>query len=195
MINYFSYFGNKTKTPLVFGLMYLRETALVIQSLSSVQLFAASWIAGSQFSLSLTISQSLLKLMSVESVMLPHLFLCLPILLLSSIFPSIRVFAMSQFFASGGHTTGASASASVLPMNIQGWSPLGLTGLISLQSKGFSRVFSSTTILKHHFLRETIDQILGWFYYLKEKLITFQLLLFSFRFFKEALLFCCGQHF
>ena len=75
MIKYFRYFGNKTKISLVFGLMYLRETAVVIQSLSSVQLFAASWIAGSQFSLSLTISQSLLKLMSIESVMLPHLCL------------------------------------------------------------------------------------------------------------------------
>ena len=196
MIKYFIYFGKKTKISLVFGLMYLRETAsVVIQSLSRVQLFATSWTAASQFSLSLTISQSLFKLMSIESVMLPHLILCLTLLLLSSIFPSIRVFSISQSFASGGQTTGASASASVLPMNIQGWFPLGLTGLISLQSKGLSRVFSSTTILKHQFLRETIDQILGRFYYLKEKLITFQLLLFSFRFFKEALLLCCRQHF
>ena len=58
---------------------------------------------------------------------------------------------MSQFFESGGQSIGASVSASVLPMNIQGWFPLGLTGLISLQSKRFSRVFSSTTIQKHHF--------------------------------------------
>ena len=64
--------------------------------------------------------------------------------------PSIRYFPVSQFFASGGQSIGASASASVLPMNIQGRFPLGLTGFISLQSKGHSRVFSSTTIQKHH---------------------------------------------
>ena len=58
---------------------------------------------------------------------------------------------MSQFFASGGQNTGASASASVLPVNIQDWFPLGLTGLISLQSKGLSRVFFNTTIQKHQF--------------------------------------------
>ena len=58
---------------------------------------------------------------------------------------------MSQFFVSGGQTIEPSASASVLPMNIQGWFPLGLTGLVSLQSKGLSRVFSSTTIWKHQF--------------------------------------------
>ena len=60
-------------------------------------------------------------------------------------------FQMSQFFASGGQSIRASASGSVLPMNIQDWFPLGLTGLISLLSKGLSRVFSSTTIQKHHF--------------------------------------------
>ena len=79
-----------------------------------------------------------------------HLILCCPLLLLPSIFPSIRVFSMSQLFTSGGQYIGASASASVLPMNIQGWFPLGLTGLISLLSKGLSRVFSKTTNWKHH---------------------------------------------
>ena len=58
---------------------------------------------------------------------------------------------MSQFFTSGGQNIGASASASVFPMNIQGWFPLGLTGLISLQSKGLSRVFSNTAVQKHQF--------------------------------------------
>ena len=57
-------------------------------------------------------------------------------------------FPMSQLFASGGQGIGVSASSSVLSMNIQGWFPLGLTGLISLQSKGFSRVFSNTTVQK-----------------------------------------------
>ena len=66
-------------------------------------------------------------------------------------FPASGFFPMSQFFASGGQSIGVSASASVLPMNIQGWFPLGLTGLISLPSRGFSRVFSGTTVQKHHF--------------------------------------------
>ena len=81
-----------------------------------------------------------------------HLILCRPLFLLPSIFPRIRVF----FNESALHirfcwSTGASASASVLPMNIQGWFPLGLTGLISLLSKRLSRVFSSTTTWKHQF--------------------------------------------
>ena len=66
-------------------------------------------------------------------------------------FPASGSFPMSQFFASGGQSIGASASASVLPMNIQDWFPLGLTGLISLLFKGLSRVFSSTTVQKHQF--------------------------------------------
>ena len=74
-----------------------------------------------------------------------------PLLLLSSIFPSIRVFLMSCLFTSGGQSIGISASASVLSVNIQGWFPWGLTGLIYFQSKRLSRVFSSTTIWKHQF--------------------------------------------
>ena len=66
-------------------------------------------------------------------------------------FPALGSFSMNQFFASDGQSIGASASASVLPVSIQGWFPLGLTGLISLQSKGLSRVFSSITVWKHHF--------------------------------------------
>ena len=66
-------------------------------------------------------------------------------------FPASRSFLMSQLFASGGQTTEASASASVLSMNIQDLCPLGLTGLISLQSKRLSRVFSNTTVQKHQF--------------------------------------------
>ena len=67
-------------------------------------------------------------------------------------FPASGSFPVSWFFASGGQSIGASVSASVLPMNIQDWFPLGLTGLISLQSKRLSRVFSSSTIQKHQFL-------------------------------------------
>ena len=70
-----------------------------------------------------------------------------PLLFLPSIFPSIRVF---QFFSSGGQSIGASASASVLPKNIQELFPLGLTGLIFLLSKGLSRIFSSSTVQKYH---------------------------------------------
>ena len=71
--------------------------------------------------------------------------------LLPSIFPNIRAFPMSQLFVSGGQIFGASASASVLPMNIQECVPLGWTGLISLLSKWLSRVFSNTTVQKHPF--------------------------------------------
>ena len=65
-------------------------------------------------------------------------------------FSASESFQRSQFFASGGQSIGVSASALVLPMNIQGWFPWGLTSLISLQSKGLSRVFSNTTVQKHH---------------------------------------------
>ena len=95
-------------------------------------------------------SWSLLKLLPVESVMLSNrLILCRPLLLLPSIFPSVRVFSpVSQLFASGGQSIGVSASASVLPMNIQDWSPLGWTGWISLQSKGLSRLSSPSPQFK-----------------------------------------------
>ena len=66
-------------------------------------------------------------------------------------FPASEPFQMSQFFESGGQRIGVSASTSVLPMNIQDWSPLGWTGWISLQSKGLSRIFSNTTVQKHQF--------------------------------------------
>ena len=67
-------------------------------------------------------------------------------------FPASGSFPVSQSFASGGQSIGVSASASVLPMNIQDWSPLGWTGRISLQSKGLSRVFSNTTVQKHQLM-------------------------------------------
>ena len=78
-----------------------------------------------------------------------HLILCQLLLLLPSIFPSIKVFSNESLFKSGGQSIGASAS--VLLMNIQDWLPLGLTGLTSLQPRGLSRVFSSTTVQKHQF--------------------------------------------
>ena len=118
--------------------------------LSPVWLFVTPWTAACLASLSFTISQSLLKLMSIESVMPSnHLILCHPLLLLPSIFPASGSFQMNQFFTSGGQSIGASATASFFPMNIQGQFPLGWTGWIALQSKGLSRVFSSTTIWCH----------------------------------------------
>ena len=108
---------------------------------------ATPWTAACQDSLSITNSRSLLKLMSIKSVMPSnHLILCHPLF-----FPPSGSFQMSQFFTSGGQSIEVSASASVLPMNIQNWFPLGRTGWISLQSKGLSRVFSNTTIQKHQF--------------------------------------------
>ena len=123
-----------------------------VQSLSRVQLFATPWTAACQASLSITNSRSLLKLMSIESVMPSnHLILCHSLLSLS-IFPSIRFFSNeSFFFTSGGQSIGDSAAASVLPVNIQDWFPLGWTGCISLLSKELSRVFSNTTVQKHQF--------------------------------------------
>ena len=108
------------------------------------------WAAAHQASLAYTVSQNFLELMSIESAMPSnHSILSHPFLLLPSIFLSIRVF--SSELASDGHSIGASASASVLPINSQGWFPLELTSLISLQSKGLSRVFSRTTVKKHQF--------------------------------------------
>ena len=104
-----------------------------VQSLSRVWLFVNPWIAACQASLSITNYWSLLKLVSIESVMPSnHLILCHPLILPPSIFPSIRVLRTSQFFTSGGQGIGVSASTSVLPMNFQDWFPFRLTGLISL---------------------------------------------------------------
>jgi len=107
------------------------------------------WTAVHQASMTMTNSQSLLKHNSLASVMPSnHLILCHPIIVLPSVFSSIRVFSN---LASGSQNIGVPASPSVLPMNIQDWFPLRLTGLISLQSKGLSRVFSNTTVQKHQF--------------------------------------------
>ena len=118
----------------------------VIQPLSWVRLFVTPWTAARQASLSSAISRSVLKLMSIESVMPSnHLVLCWPLS------PCFKSFPACRLFASGDQSIGVSASASVLSVNIQGWFPLGLTDLISLFSKGLSRVFSSTTVWKHQF--------------------------------------------
>ena len=105
------------------------------------------WTAACQVSLSFTISLSLLRLMSIESVIPSnHFIVCHHLLLLPSVFPCIRSFPKSWVFESGGQGIGASALTLVLPMNIQCWFLLGLIHLISFLSKGLSRVFSSTTV-------------------------------------------------
>ena len=151
IIMYFVCFSNIQFLKYICQTYYILNY-VVVQSLSRDQLFATPWTAACQATLSFTISRSLLKLLSMELVMLSnHLILCHPLLLLPSIFPSIRVFPMSQHFASGDQSIGVSASASVLPINTQDWVPLGLTGLISMQSKRLSKVLSSTTVQKHQF--------------------------------------------
>ena len=138
----------------------------LVQSLSCVWLFATPWIAAGQASLSITSSQTdWCPSCPPSPVSCPSSHptdgwlsrWCHPTIS-SSVIPfsclqsfSAGSFQMSRLFASGGQSIGVSASASVLPMNIQDWFPLGLTSLIFLQSKGLSRVFSNNTIQKHQF--------------------------------------------
>ena len=166
---------------------FWNKVFLLLFSCSVVSdLFGTPWTAACQASLSFTISQSLLKVMSMVSMMLSnHLIFCCPLLLLlPSIFPSIRVFPnciyvpmlyiLTCFINNMIHlrkilwisslhevskvlelqldqSDGKDWCWSILPMNIQGWFPLGLASLISLQSKRLSRVFFSTMIQKHKF--------------------------------------------
>ena len=122
-----------------------------VQSLSRVQLFVTPWIAARQASLSITNSRSLLRLMSIESVMPSnHLIICHPLLFLPPIPPSIRVFSNESTLCMRWPKYW-SFNFNILPKNTQDWSSLEWTGWISLQSKGLSRVFSSTTVQKHQF--------------------------------------------
>ena len=124
--------------------------AVVFQLLSHVQPFGTPWTAARQAPLSFSISWSLLKFMSIESVMLSnHLILCCPFSFCLQSFPASGSFPMSWFLASCGQSI--RASVTVLPMTSQGWFPIGFTGLISWLSKGFPRVFSSTTVGRHQF--------------------------------------------
>ena len=125
---------------------------VVVRSLSHVWFFATPWAPARQASLSFTISQSLLKLMSTESVISSnHLIFCCPLLLLPSILPSIRIFSSESVI----HIRWPkywSFSFSISPSNEHpGLISLGWTSWISLQSKGLSRVLSSTTVQKHQF--------------------------------------------
>ena len=159
-----------TELPICHIPFWINRLILVDQGLSFILLlFSPSVVSDSLWPHELqdarityfTISWSLLRLTSIESVMPSnHLILCRPLLLLPSIFPSIRIFSneLTWLFESSDQSSGASASAfqwvpmnSVFPMNIQAWFPLGFTGWMTLQSKGFSRVFSNTTVKKHQF--------------------------------------------
>ena len=124
-----------------------------VHLLSSVQFFETPWTAAHQAPLSFTITWSLLKLMSIELVIASnHLILCRPLLLLPSIFPSIRVFSNeSALPIRWPKYWSFSFSIIVLPMTSQDWLALGLTGWISLQSKQLSIVFSNTTVQKYQF--------------------------------------------
>ena len=122
-----------------------------VQSLSRVQLFVTPRTLACQASLSITYSQSLFKLMSIKLVMPSnHLILCCPLLLLTSVFPSIRVFSNKSVLCIRWPKYW-SFSFSISPSNEYSGLPLGSTGLISLLTKALSRVFSNTTVQKHQF--------------------------------------------
>ena len=135
------------------GTSWKKMTAFsLVQLLSHVQLFVTPWTATHQASLSIPNSRAC-------SNSFPSSWWCHPTISSSVVpfssclqsFPASGSFQISRFFTSGGQSIGASASASVLPMNIHDWFPLGWASWISLQSKGLSRVFSNTTVQKHQF--------------------------------------------
>ena len=130
----------------------IQKTFSSVQLLSHVRFFATPWTAACQASLSIATHGSCSD--SCPSSQWCHPTISSSVTLFSSCiqsFPASGSFLMSQFLASGGQSIGASASTSVLPMNIQDWFPLGLTSLISLQSKELSRVFFNTPVQKHKF--------------------------------------------
>ena len=122
-----------------------------VQSLRRVQLFATPWTTACQASLSITNSRSLPKTMSIESVVPSnYLILCCPLLLPSS-FPRMRIFSNELALCIRWPKYWRFGFSISYSNNMQGWFPLELTGLISLLSKGLSRVFSNTTVQKHKF--------------------------------------------
>ena len=130
----------KSEQDLNIHFTHTHTHCVVIQSLSCVQIFASPWSVTRKASLSFTIFWSLFKLMSIESMMpSKHLILCRPLLLLPSIFPSIRVFS-NELTLQIRWPKYWSFSFSIIPSNEYAGFPLGLTGWISLQSKGLSRV-------------------------------------------------------
>ena len=140
------------KEEMIHPMVLVPFLVVVVQLLTCVPLFATPWTAALQAS-----CPSLSSWVRSNSCPLSqwcHSTISSSIVPFSSClqsFPSSGSFPMSQFFVSGGQSIGVSASASVFPMNIQDWLLLGWTGWMSLQSKGLSRVFSNTTVQKHHF--------------------------------------------
>ena len=133
------------------NVMTLFLEIVVVQSLSSVLLFVTPWTAVHQVLLSSTIFWICSNSYALSQwCYLTILSYAIPFFFYLQSFPASGSFPMSELFASG-QSIGASASASILPLNIQDWFPLGLIGLISLLSKGLSRVFSSSTVRKYHF--------------------------------------------
>ena len=139
----------KIKTVLFFAFFKCIPFSSV-QSLSRVRLFATPGTAACQASLSITTSRSLLKLMSIVSTMPSTISSSLvPFSSHLQSFPKSGSFPASQFYTSGGQSIGVSASASVLPMNIQGWFPLGWAGWISLLSKPFNSTVITVITANH----------------------------------------------
>ena len=123
-----------------------------VQLLSRARLFVTPWITADQASLSITNSRGLPKLMSISWWYHPAISTSVvPFSSCPQSLPASGSFPMSQLFTWSCQSIGVSASASVLPMNTQDWSPLGWTGCISLQSNRLSTVFSNTTVQKHQF--------------------------------------------
>ena len=123
-----------------------------VQLLNHVWLFATPWLQHARFPCPSPATRACLNSSPLSRGCHPTIWSpAIPFSSCLQSFPESGSFPMSQLFASGGQSTGASASASVLPMNIQDWFPLGQTGWISLLCKGLSRVFSNTTVQKHHF--------------------------------------------
>ena len=125
-----------------------------VQFSSVAQSCPTPWATACQASLPITNSQNLLKLISIESVMPSNHLILVPSSSCLQSFPASGSFPRSQLFTSCGQSTGTSAL--VLPMSIQDWFPLGRTGWISLQTKGFSRVFSNTTVQNHQFFMHSL---------------------------------------
>ena len=148
--------GSKVKRPFILqnntGCVHFFFQFSSVQSLSRVRLFATPWITAFQASLSITNSQSSLRLKSIKSVMPSnYLILCSPLLLLPLIPTSIRVFSIESTLHIRWPKYWSFSFSISLSMNTKDWSPLEWNGWISLQSKGLSRIFSNTTVQKHQF--------------------------------------------
>ena len=143
--------------PCYFFLNNLSIGISSVQSLSHVQLFVTPWTAAYLASQSIADSGCLFKLMSIGSMMPSNYLILSRPLLPPSIFPSIRVFSSESILRIRWPKYWSFSFSTVLPMNIQDWFPLGLTGWISLQSKGLSRVFSNTTVQKRQFFNAQLS--------------------------------------